>query len=108
MKIFLINPAPKHYTRARCSPLGVLSIASYLNANGHTAKVLNRAITSTDIAAELDEFRPDFIGCSLLTVMAVSDSIAVSEEAKKISPMIKSKRLLNTVMMQVLYPLPIS
>lgn len=83
MKILLINPAPKHYTRARCSPLGVLSIASYLNSNGHTAKVLNRAITSTDIAAELDEFKPDFIGCSLLTVMAVSDSIVVSKEAKK-------------------------
>ena len=83
MKILLINPAPKHYTRARCSPLGVLSIASYLNANGHTAKVLNRAIVSTDIAAELDDFKPDFIGCSLLTVMAVSDSITVSKEAKK-------------------------
>lgn len=83
MKILLINPAPKHYTRARCSPLGVLSIASYLNANGHTAKILNRAITSTDIAAELDEFKPDFVGCSLLTVMAASDSITVSKEAKK-------------------------
>ena len=71
MKILLINPAPEHYTRARCAPLGVLSIASYLEANGHTVKVLNRATKSTDINVELDEFKPDFLGCSLLAVMSV-------------------------------------
>ena len=49
MKVLLVNPAPEHYTRARCAPLGVLSIASYLEAKGHEVKVLNRAIKSTDI-----------------------------------------------------------
>lgn len=83
MKIMLINPAPEHYTRARCAPLGILSIGSYLQANGHTVKLLNRAVASTDICKELDEFKPDFIGCSLLAVMAVKDSIVVSREAKK-------------------------
>lgn len=83
MKVLLINPSPEHYTRARCAPLGVLSIASYLEANGHTVKILNRAISSTDIRTELDEFKPDFLGCSLLAVMSVKDCIIVSKEAKK-------------------------
>lgn len=83
MKVLLINPAPQHYTRARCAPLGVLSIASYLEANGHTVKVLNRSVKSTDICVELDEFKPDFLGCSLLAVMSVKDSLLVSKEAKK-------------------------
>lgn len=83
MRVMLINPEPKHYTRARCAPLGVLSIGSYLQANGHTVKILNRAIESTDIEKEYDDFKPDFVGCSLLTVMAVSDCILVSTAAKK-------------------------
>lgn len=83
MKIMLVNPAPERYTRARCAPLGVLSIASYLEAKGHSVKVLNRPIKSTDINAELDEFKPDFIGCSLLTNLAVKDCITVSKAAKE-------------------------
>lgn len=83
MKVLLINPAPEHYTRARCAPLGVLSIGSYLQANGHKVKVLNRSVASTDIKAELDEFKPDFVGCSLLSVMALKDSLEISHEAKK-------------------------
>lgn len=83
MKVMLINPAPEHYTRARCAPLGVLSIGSYLEANGHEVKILNRATKSTDINAELDEFKPDFVGCSLLAVMSVKDCIIVSKAAKE-------------------------
>ena len=83
MRVLLINPAPEHYTRARCAPLGVLSIGSYLQSKGHTVKILNRAVVSTDIKAELDEFRPDFVGCSLLSVMAVKDCLMISKEAKK-------------------------
>ncbi len=83
MKIMLINPAPEHYTRARCAPLGVLSLGSYLKAKGHSVKILNRAISTTDIEKEFDEFRPDFVGCSLLTVMSVKDSEFVSKKAKK-------------------------
>ena len=83
MRVMLVNPKPAGYTRARCAPLGVLSIASYLEANGHEVKVLNRAIKSTDINVELDEFKPDYIGCSLLTNLLVKDCIEVSQAAKK-------------------------
>lgn len=83
MRVLLINPAPEHYTRARCAPLGVLSIGSYLQSKGHEVKILNRAVVSTNIKTELDAFKPDFVGCSLLSVMAVKDSLMISKEAKK-------------------------
>lgn len=83
MRVLIINPAPEHYTRARCAPLGCLAIASALQAAGHTVKLLNRAISSGDICPELEEFKPDFVGCSLLTAMAVKDCSYVSREAKK-------------------------
>ncbi len=83
MRVLIINPLPEHYTRARCAPLGCLAIASAVQEAGHTVKLLNRAISSEDIRPVLDEFKPDFIGCSLLTGMAVKDSVYASREAKK-------------------------
>lgn len=82
MKVILINPATQRYTRTPCTPLGLLSIATYLEANGHEVKVLNRAVESTDIKKEYDAFRPDFIGCSLFSVMSFKDAIEVSQEAQ--------------------------
>lgn len=83
MRVMIINPAPEHYTRARCAPLGCLAIASALKAAGHTVKLLNRALSSGDIRPEFDAFKPDFIGCSLLTAMAMKDCSYVSKEAKE-------------------------
>ncbi|MBE6746539.1 MAG: B12-binding domain-containing radical SAM protein [Ruminococcaceae bacterium] len=83
MRVLFINPEPRNYTRTRCTPLGVVALGSYLQAKGHTVKVLNRAIVKTDIAKELDEFKPDFLGCSFTSSMVMKDSIEVSEEAKK-------------------------
>lgn len=83
MRIMLINPEPKHYTRARCAPLGILSIGSYLQSKGHTVKILNRAIEKTDINKELEVFKPHFVGCSFTSIMPVEDAIFVSKEAKK-------------------------
>lgn len=83
MKVILVNPEPKNYTRARCAPLGILSIGSYLQAKGHQVKILNRAIESTDIDKELDDFKPDFVGCSFTSIMPVEDAIDISEKAKK-------------------------
>lgn len=83
MRVILINPEPKHYTRARCAPLGVLSIGSYLQHKGHAVKILNRAIKKTDICKEFDDFKPDFVGCSITSIMPIDDAINVSVEAKK-------------------------
>lgn len=83
MRIMLINPKYERYTRSLCPPLGILSIGSFLEKNGHEVKVLNRAVKATDITEEFDAFKPDIIGCSFLSVMPFNDGIFVSKEAKK-------------------------
>lgn len=83
MKILLVNPATQRYTRTYCTPMGILSIATFLEVNGHTVKVLNRAVKSTDIEAEISSFRPDFVGLSMISVMSFNDAILVSRTARK-------------------------
>lgn len=82
MNILLINPATQRYTRTVCTPLGLLSIATYLDKNGHTVKLLNRTVVSTDIDAELNNFKPTIIGVSVYSVKSFSDAILVSNAAK--------------------------
>ena len=49
MKALFINPAMERYTRQVAMPLGLLSIATYLQANGHSVKILDRTIKTTNI-----------------------------------------------------------
>ena len=79
----LINPIFERYTRSKCPPLGILSIATYLIQNGHEVKILNRLIEVTDYNKEFDEFKPEIIGCSFLSVMPFNDAIEISTEAKR-------------------------
>ena len=83
MNVLLINPKFDRYTRTLCTPLGLLSIATYLETHGHNVKLLNRAARFTDIRREFDEFKPDMIGCSFLSPMPLKDAVVVSTEAKK-------------------------
>ena len=83
MRVLLINPKFDRYTRTLCTPLGLLSIATWLEAHGHTVKLLNRAARFTDIREEFDKFRPDMIGCSFLSPMPLKDAVFVSTEARK-------------------------
>ncbi len=54
MRILLINPAPEHYTRAISLPLGIFSIASYLESLGITVKLYDRTVNKSSIEQVLD------------------------------------------------------
>ena len=75
MRVLLINPKFDRYTRTLCTPLGLLSIATYLEVHGHEVKLLNRAAKFTDIEKEFDDFKPDMIGCSFLSPMPLKDQL---------------------------------
>ncbi|MBQ9506779.1 MAG: cobalamin-dependent protein, partial [Clostridia bacterium] len=66
MKIMLINPKIPVYLRMPSIPLGPVSIASYLNAHGHRAIIIERSVKAYDLRAELKRFQPDVIGVSCL------------------------------------------
>lgn len=83
MRVLFVNPAMERYTRQVAMPLGLLSIATYLQANGHTVKILDHTIRFTDFGKELASFRPDAVGVSVLSMKSFTDAERVSLSAKR-------------------------
>ena len=82
MKVLFVNPAMERYTRQVAMPLGLLSIATYLKTNGHTVKILDHTIRSSNIKKEIASFHPDAVGVSVLSMKSFADASAVSRAAK--------------------------
>lgn len=55
-------------------PLGMLSIATYLKENGHTVKIIDRTIKTTNIKKELEAFKPDIVGVSVFSLKSFTDA----------------------------------
>lgn len=83
MKVLLVNSGSRYVKQAPVIPLGLLSIATYLSSFGHVVKILDRAIENAKISNYLDEFKPDFIGISVMSFRSFDDAINVSRAAKK-------------------------
>lgn len=83
MRVLFINPAMERYTRQVSFPLGLMSIASYLQVNGHTVKIIDRTIKTTNINKEIEEFRPDIVGVAVYSLKSFSDAKKVTLAAKK-------------------------
>ena len=83
MRVLFINPAMERYTRQVAFPLGLMSIGTYLQSFGHTVKILDRTIRTTNIKKEIEAFKPDVVGVSVYSVKSFSDAGRVSETALK-------------------------
>lgn len=83
MNILFINPAMEKYTRQVSFPLGLMSIATYLKANGHNVKIIDRTIKTTSIQKELDLFKPNIVGVSVFSLKSFTDAEKVSVAAKQ-------------------------
>ena len=82
MKIMLINPKIPVYLRMPSIPLGLVSIASYLNAHGHQAVIIERSVKKYDLHEEVKRFQPDVIGISALSYLSSMDAKKVTTELK--------------------------
>ncbi len=83
MRVLFVNPAMEKYTRQVSMPLGMMSIATYLKANGHEVKIIDRTIKTTDFKKELEIFSPDIVGVTVFSVKSFTDAEKVSLIAKK-------------------------
>lgn len=83
MRVLFINPAPKGFTRSVTAPLGLLSIASFLNSKGHEAKICDRTVKKIGIKKIIKEFKPDIVGVSVISYKGIDDALSVSKQAKK-------------------------
>lgn len=82
MKTVLFYPRIENSFRSSYAPLGILSIATYLNANGHNAVVWDRFFESDSIDKVLKEHSPDVIGISVISHTFLDDAILISKAAK--------------------------
>ncbi len=84
MRILLINPRTDMSNRAITLPLGLLSIASYLSANGHSVRLFDRAVETQSLAEIARGFMPELVGVSLVSYKSLEDALLVSEYFKKL------------------------
>ena len=80
--LFVFPRAETSY-RPISTPLGLLSIASYLNANGHRASICTDVTSPKRIREEIHRFQPDIIGVSVIAVSFIKNAISVSKAAKR-------------------------
>jgi len=83
MNVLIIFPKCKFSYRVPSAPLGALSIASYVQAKGHTARVYDRAVENVKLDAVISEFKPDIVGLSGVASFLYKDAVKVSRRFKK-------------------------
>ena len=83
MNVLLINPRTDMSNRALTLPLGLLSIASYLSANGHSVRLYDRAVEMQPMAELEKTFLPELVGVSLISYKSLEDALLVSNHYKK-------------------------
>ena len=83
MNILLINPKTEGYSRSVTVPLGLLSIASYLEANGHAVRLYDRTVEKMTLEQTLADFPAALAGISLVSFRSFYDALGVSEALKK-------------------------
>ena len=83
LRIMLINPSVPVYLRMPSLPLGLVSIASYLKAHGHTVRFVERLVIKEDLKSAVEDFRPEIIGVSALSFLSSLDAKKITAELRK-------------------------
>lgn len=85
MKVLLVNPKTEKYSRSVTVPLGLLSIASSLETQGHQVRLYDRTVEKLSLGAVAGAFQADIVGVSLVSFKSISDALKVSVFFKQFS-----------------------
>lgn len=83
MKVLLINPEAFHIKHKAAIPLGLLSIATYLEQHGHTVKLYDRTVDGGSLKSLLGSFSPDIAGVAAPAFKCFKDAVKVSRILRK-------------------------
>lgn len=83
MKVLLINAEAFHVKHMAAIPLGLLSIATYLDQNGHEVQIFDRTVENTNLSEKLDLFLPDAVGISVPSFKCFPDALKISKTIKE-------------------------
>ncbi len=78
MKVLLINSKTFHAKHLPAMPLGLLSIATYLTANGHTVQIYDREVERGNLN-KIETFTPDIVGISGPSYENFNDAVKLSK-----------------------------
>ena len=78
MRVLFINPEAKNCIDPCSTPLGPLSIATYLQQHNHTVRMYDSVYAKGRFSDILDEFLPDIVGVSVYSGKAAEDAIRLS------------------------------
>lgn len=79
MKVLFINPSTARYTRSVSVPLGLLSIASYLESKGHEVKIYDRTVDKTKAEKVFSDFAPGLVGISVMSYKSIKDALYLAD-----------------------------
>ena len=79
MKALFVVPYNLDLIHAVSVPLGVLSISTYLNANGFETKICDLSVSHDSIRSVVKDYQPDIVGVSLCSVKHLDGAIHVSK-----------------------------
>ncbi|MCR5040747.1 MAG: B12-binding domain-containing radical SAM protein [Clostridia bacterium] len=83
MKVLLIMPYHTDLIHAVSLPLGILSIASYLERFGYDVKLVDFSVRRESAKKVYEDFRPDIVGLSFPSVKAIDGIVRISKVFKK-------------------------
>lgn len=84
MKVLLIMPYNSDLIHAVSLPLGVLSIGTYLKAHGHEVKIADRSVSHVNIKKTAEDYKPDIIGISLLSVKHLDGAMSTTKKLRSL------------------------
>ncbi len=76
MKILLVNPKTTLVARAPSCPLGLLSIASYIQKKGFEVRIVDQTVRKENIGKHIKEFNPD-ISIALSHLHVIGANLAI-------------------------------
>lgn len=85
MRVLLFNPRMEKSFRPVSVPLGLMSIATYLNANGHEAIICDMSHLKEKPEELIKKYSPDFAGISVITYRAIKNAAEISAAAKSLN-----------------------
>lgn len=83
LRIMLINPSVPVYLRMPAIPLGLVSIASYLKANGHEVRFVERSVKKDNIRLNIRQFQPEIIGISAMSFLSSMDAKKITKQIRR-------------------------
>lgn len=85
MNVLLIMPYHNDLIHSVSLPLGIMSIGTYLKANGINIKICDFSIKRNTVKNALKDFKPDIVGLSFPSAKSVDGIMNISRELRKLN-----------------------